>query len=168
MLAHKRMFASAIAASLLLVISGCATMFTPGMQDVPVASTPEGAEVFIDGEFVGITPVTVTLIANENHEVVLRLGGEESVWTLQSQIGTSGELGIAGDFLIAVPLVLGGVVLVSAGAQTNCSGCWDFTPPELVPLGIGIVAVGLVPIIVDASTNAFYELVPKEIVADFE
>ena len=62
----------------LLVLSsgGCATMFTPSFQEVPVASTPEGAEVWIDGEFVGVTPVTVTVKANQNHEVVTKLGDD--------------------------------------------------------------------------------------------
>ena len=41
---------------LVLSSSGCATMFTPAFQEVPVASTPAGAEVWIDGELIGVTP----------------------------------------------------------------------------------------------------------------
>ena len=169
MLTHKRMLASTLAASVLLVVSGCATMFTPGIQAVPVASTPQGAEVFIDGDFVGITPIIVSVTANENHEVIVRLGEDEMAWTLERQIGVSGGLGLAGDVLIAAPTVVigGGIALIGG---TPCHGdnlfCGGF--PQLLIIGIGIAAAGLVPIIVDVTTHAYYELVPKEITAEFE
>jgi hypothetical protein len=46
---------------LALSVSGCATLFAPGPDHVPVDSTPSGAHVLVDSQEVGLTPTTVTL-----------------------------------------------------------------------------------------------------------
>lgn len=53
--------------------SGCATLASPtSVQRVPVTSAPPGAELFVDGDLVGVTPVTVEL-SRRDSEVSLRM-----------------------------------------------------------------------------------------------
>ena len=56
-------------------------MYNPGSQSVPVASTPRGATVFIDGEPMGMTPLTLTLNNRAPVTLTLRLpdGRERTV-----------------------------------------------------------------------------------------
>lgn len=42
----------------LMLLSGCATLFSPSDQPVRFESQPSGAKVYIDGKQVGITPTT--------------------------------------------------------------------------------------------------------------
>ncbi len=158
MLTHKRMLTSALAASVLLVVSGCATMFTPGIQAVPVASTPQGAEVFIDGDFVGVTPIIVSVTANENHEVIVRFGEDEMAWTLERKIGVSGGLGLAGDVLILVPFALTSIGLFAWSAACNSLGECEPSSGLSLALGIGAAAVAATPIAIDTATRGCYEL----------
>lgn len=52
---------------------GCATLASPtSVQRVPVTSDPSGAELFVDGDLVGVTPVTVEL-SRRDSEVSLRM-----------------------------------------------------------------------------------------------
>ena len=66
-----------ILGALLFLLTSCATLFSPQPQAVPVNSQPAGAEVFVNGEPMGHTPVTLNLDARQTYEVSLRLGSEE-------------------------------------------------------------------------------------------
>jgi hypothetical protein len=44
-----------------IALSGCATILQPGPDYVPVASSPHGAAVYLDGELVGHTPMMVAV-----------------------------------------------------------------------------------------------------------
>jgi hypothetical protein len=67
-------------ATLLLcaVLVGCATIIHGGSQDVSVASSPSGAEVEINGQDIGETPVTRSLDRGDQHTITLDLDGYES------------------------------------------------------------------------------------------
>ena len=113
----------------------------------------------------------MTLKANQNHEVTIKLGDDVKAWTLERRIGTPGGLGIAGDTIILLPGLAIGGLMVSAGIESisdPCSGSWCFDFSGLLPLGLITIAVTATPVIVDGVTNEFYELVPKEITAEFE
>jgi hypothetical protein len=58
-IAARRVIAAAAALAVALAAAGCASMFAPGPDMVPVNSRPEGARVAIDGVPVGRTPCTV-------------------------------------------------------------------------------------------------------------
>lgn len=161
MLIDKRTLAGALAASLLLVVSGCATMFTPGIQAVPISSVPEGAEVFIDGEFAGTTPITIELSTNADHEVMIRFGSEVRTWTLARQVGAAGTAGFIGDGV----LLLGGLGTAAfVGFLAAVGG--EQGQPEIALLVIGTASVA--PLVIDLAVNQYYELVPREIEAGFE
>jgi len=52
-------FKFSIVVSVTLLVSGCATVFSPSHDPVTINSVPEGSAVFMDGNRVGKTPVTL-------------------------------------------------------------------------------------------------------------
>ena len=62
--------------------------------------------------------------------------------------------------------------MVSAGIESitdPCSGSWCFDFSGLLPTGgLITIAIAATPALYDGVTNEFYELVPKEITAEFE
>ena len=59
-----------------LVLSSCATIINGPYQKVPIASTPSGADVLINENIVGKTPIVVRLKRSKTYESVqLKLEG---------------------------------------------------------------------------------------------
>ena len=53
-----------------LAATGCATLQTNGStQRIQVTSTPPAAEVLLDGQAVGVTPVGVVVSRRAEHEI---------------------------------------------------------------------------------------------------
>ena len=63
----------------LVSLSGCGTIFGGTYQNVPMYSTPEGAEVIINGESVGTTPVAFEMKRGKIYVVEFRREGYEDV-----------------------------------------------------------------------------------------
>jgi hypothetical protein len=61
-----------------LLLSSCATVFKGSTQPVTFNSVPEGAEVIIDGNLMGRTPMTVNLKKNKHKNALIRLEGYET------------------------------------------------------------------------------------------
>jgi hypothetical protein len=59
------------------LLSGCATLFSESTQQVHFTSKPEGAEVILDGQPIGRTPLTHTIDRStfDRHIVVVRSDG---------------------------------------------------------------------------------------------
>jgi len=152
-------------ALLAILLGGCATLFNRPSQQVPVHSLPPAAEVFVDGAYLGTTPITLQLERRSEHEVVVRLGGREQSVTLRS--------GVDGTY-VAVDLAPG---LVTAAAGALVLATTDFA--SLSPLGRAIpgmaaigIAVGLssaaINVTVDAATGRWYHLTPGEVLVVFD
>lgn len=62
-------------AGLLVLQAGCATIVSGTSQQIAVDSTPQGAEVLIDGTMVGRTPVAPEVRRKAEHDVTLRKEG---------------------------------------------------------------------------------------------
>lgn len=62
------------------MLSGCATVFSPSADEVSFLSSPEGAEVWIDGEKVGTTPYKSLFNRQtfKNSQVTIRARGYKS------------------------------------------------------------------------------------------
>jgi hypothetical protein len=69
---------------------GTASAAATGPSTVAVKSTPEGAEISIDGKFVGSTPSTLRLAAGE-HSIVIEKSGFKS-WQRTMTVNTSGNV----------------------------------------------------------------------------
>jgi hypothetical protein len=60
---------------LLVLVVGCATIVSGQHQEVNITSTPTGAEILVDGQSRGITPLIVDLTRKQKHVLQLRLEG---------------------------------------------------------------------------------------------
>jgi hypothetical protein len=70
--------------SILLVIiflcQGCATIFQPGPDRIPVNSTPkQGAKIYLDGQLIGVTPSTVSIPRSSECVIRVEMEGYEPI-----------------------------------------------------------------------------------------
>ncbi|MXY07896.1 MAG: PEGA domain-containing protein [Rhodothermaceae bacterium] len=63
----------------LLILVGCGTLFIPSTKDVTINSTPTEANVSINGNPHGTTPVTVELDNKTSHTIVISKEGYDTV-----------------------------------------------------------------------------------------
>lgn len=69
-------------------LSGCATLFNDKTPSVDVASNPEGAEVYVNGNYVGETPVRVDLSVRKEHTITFRKDGfKEKTYQVSRSVG---------------------------------------------------------------------------------
>jgi len=170
---HARPFMTIMLVMLAIALSGCAALFTPPLQHVPIDSAPPGAEVFVDGRFVGTTPITLELESHTDYELLLRIGDNEHSVTLSSSIDAAY---VALD--IAPGLVMAGVsALIFAttpdpGPRSPSTGVPDLGPVIRSGLAIGGIAVGLgsaaINVAIDAGTGRWYHLTPSEVLIAFD
>src|SRR5262245_31454678 len=84
---HAKQVMAMVLVGLLTMLSGCASIFKGGTQDVPINSNPAGAQVWIDGVYQGMTPLHLKLDVKKSYTVVLRRDGEERTCSLASKVG---------------------------------------------------------------------------------
>jgi hypothetical protein len=116
----RKMIATAI---ILLVVSltftNCAALFNSGGGVVSFSSNPSAAEVIIDGQSLGKTPVTLDLDRTTTHQVIIKKDGVEKSYILQNKVG-------AGWIVLDL---LGGLIPVVIDAAT---GSWYTLSPKTV------------------------------------
>lgn len=66
-------------AIILLMTSGCATIMSGDTEAVTFDSSPSGADVFIDGGYVGTTPMTIRLRKSKKDTVMFKKEGYQTV-----------------------------------------------------------------------------------------
>ena len=62
-----------------IFLSGCATIISGDTKTVTFNSSPEGADVYIDGAIIGKTPVSIVLEKNKKDVVMLKKEGYQAV-----------------------------------------------------------------------------------------
>ena len=111
----RRIASSFVIGVVLGSIVGCATLFAPELQPVPVSSEPSGARVFLDGEPVGVTPLTLELDRERAYDVLLVLDGRAREVTLQTGLdATYVALDVTPGLALAA---LSGVALASVSGS---------------------------------------------------
>jgi hypothetical protein len=104
-----RMLALLVAAALL---SSCATLMKGNMERVRFRSEPAGAVVFVDGQEIGATPVSLKLESKKRYVIeFVKPGYEKKVYNISNHVG-------AGWIILDVVL---GVLPVVVDAVT---GAW--------------------------------------------
>ena len=146
-------------AVLTALLTGCAVLFRGTTQVVPIESEPVGAEVFVDGERVGVTPLRVPLARGSAHDVVIRFEGQERRVRLSSNIDETGGLWLLAD---AVP---GGVIVGAAVFAPRTDSLADVILVPVAAAGVGIAAI---PMAVDLFTGAAAQLTPTEVFVAFD
>lgn len=62
-----------------IIISSCATLFGNQNHSLDLVSSPEGAEVYINGEYMGTTPLQLTVKADKPLRVEFRKSGKAPI-----------------------------------------------------------------------------------------
>jgi len=75
---HRSSRATVLCAIGILSLNGCATLIKGGYADVDVTSDPKSAKVYVNGELVGETPITVDLSSEQTHVIEFRKEGFET------------------------------------------------------------------------------------------
>jgi len=117
-----------LAVALVVSLSGCATILAgKGPVNVPTNTDPAGAEVFLDGNRLGTTPVTVQVERKKPHTLVFKKAGYKDASCL---LGTSTGAGwVILDVITGiVPIVIDAVTGDWSKVSGNCSLTLEKTP----------------------------------------
>ncbi len=109
-----------IGIALMLSVSGCAALFGAKQKDFDLRSQPEGADVYLDGNRLGSTPIQVKLSNLANHTFVFRKEGyKEASCTLTR--GTDGGWVVLDILAGLVPVIIDAAT--NSWSQTKGDGC---------------------------------------------
>jgi len=108
----KKLFISFVIASS-LCYTGCATLFSGSSDEVSLSSDPKGANVYVNGDNRGKTPITLSLKKGKEYSIEFEKDGyEKKTWHLSYSLG-------AGWLILDV---LAGLVGIIVDAST---GAWN-------------------------------------------
>ena len=115
-----------LASPLLAALVGCAAIFGSKQKDFDLSSTPQGADVYLNGNRLGTTPVKVKLSNQATHTFVFRREGfREASCTLNR--GTDGGWVILDILAGLVPVVIDAAT--NSWSQTKGDGCQQALEP---------------------------------------
>jgi hypothetical protein len=106
--------------AVLFVLTGCAAVLGSKQKDFDLHSTPQGADVFLDGNRLGTTPVKVKLSNQAEHTFVFKKEGyKDATCTLAKGTGAGW---VVFDVLTGlVPIVIDAAT--NSWSQTKGSTC---------------------------------------------
>jgi hypothetical protein len=115
---------------MLSFLTSCATILNGTTQKVPIASAPNGANVSVDGYYMGETPLIVEVTRKHDHVISL---SKEGYRAQQVQLHHVVSGAVAGN-LIAGGLIGWGVDAYSGGQYRMCP---ETVSVELEPIECG-------------------------------
>jgi hypothetical protein len=135
-----------------ILFANCATIFSGSTQMVTLESSPPDAEVYINGNFFGKTPLSTPLPKDASHSVLIRKYG---YYDSNLYIGKS----VAQFWLILD--ILGGLPFVFfVPTPTDLNGG---------PQGLTVkLALGLIPLAIDALVGNWKKLNPTYLHSDLQ
>jgi hypothetical protein len=98
-----RLTCLALSASI-LNLAGCSA-FLPDQESVTIKASVEGADILVDDNYVGTSPVTVDLDRTTAHKVTATSGGQTGTSELSRRISFAGAMDITGTILFAFPII---------------------------------------------------------------
>ena len=116
----KKHIAILVMITLVFSLGGCATIFKGNSSPLKVNSDPENAKIFVNGEYVGRTPLKIHLKGDKHYTIEFRKEGfEPVVRRVHSRIGAG---------WIVLDIICGGMpVVVDA-----LTGAWYHLDQEYV------------------------------------
>ena len=94
----------------LLFLNSCATLFKGSTEEVSFSSEPTGAEVYVNGQYMGETPFPLNLESDKHYTIEFRLEGYENKTVLiNNSVG-------AGWIILDI---LGGLIPIIVDAATG-------------------------------------------------
>ena len=151
-----------------IFLCGCMTPLPEKTGTVKITSSPSGAEVYLDNEYHGTTPGTISAVPTGNHTVEIRENGYND-W-FQNITVTSGSTTSVSTTLIPVlttipttPLVISTTMTKKDVPQIHIDGYWtwpairSYTTPEPVLVHVEGSNVGYADARdVTASANMYF------------
>ena len=121
----KKVISLSILIVFVFMLSNCATIFKGEYRNVRINSDPDGAKVYINGDYFGETPLKLELRPNQSYTVEFRREGYKTeVRQIQNRIG------------------------------------WGWVVLDVI--------TGVVPVLIDALTGAWYDFDQKYVNAILE
>jgi len=103
-----------------LLSSGCAAVLGAKQKDFDLTSTPQGADVFLNGNRLGTTPVKAKLSNTEAHTFVFKKAGFKDA-TCQLSKGTGGGWVVLDVLTGLVPVIIDAAT--GSWSQTKGNSC---------------------------------------------
>lgn len=75
---HKIGLFFSFIAIVVLILSGCATLFHGSTDGVNFSSDPQGAKVYVNGDLLGTTPFALNLKSNKTYTIEFKKDGYET------------------------------------------------------------------------------------------
>ena len=88
----------------ILSLSACSA-FLPDQDTVTIKASVEGADIMVDDNYVGTSPVTVDLDRTTAHKVTASSVGRVGTSELSRRISFAGAMDITGTILFAFPII---------------------------------------------------------------
>ena len=108
--------------SLVCLVAGqsACSFGSASMQSVAIIPSHPKAEVFVDGNYMGIGPQSIRLAKDATHSVMAKCGDSAGAATIDRNLSETGMLDIIGGFFLLIPLI----GLVAPGA-------WELSPASI-------------------------------------
>jgi hypothetical protein len=113
-----------------LLTSGCASVLGSKQKEFDLQSTPQGAEVFLDGNRLGTTPVKVKLSNTQAHTFVFKKDGFKDA-TCQLAKGTDAGWVVLDVVMGLVPVIIDAAT--NSWSQTKGNSCTGAMEPVEAP-----------------------------------
>jgi hypothetical protein len=135
-----------LAAMAAVVVGGCGALFNSGPAHVTFSSSPDGAEVLVNGTPRGTTPMVLQMAKNEDYSVVFRKDGYRDVTNVISRrvSPTYVVLDVLGGLLpVIIDAATGSWYVLSTNAvhgSLSPAASGQLTPEELRQVLAGVPA----------------------------
>jgi hypothetical protein len=144
----------------LVLATSCALSVQGPTQSIPFDSNPQGAEIYLDGELLGVTPITLELSRGSGYTLLVRLGDQEREVIITNAID--------GGALVLDVIPFAAAVILVVASPCGSEGWTDLcTTAQTIVIGAGAVASGI-PLVIDVASGAAYDLLPREVMIDFD
>jgi hypothetical protein len=117
-----------ILSAALIVFTGCATIIQPGPDRIPVNSNPPGAQVFLDDQAVGVTPMVLAVPRDSDGRIRVEKEGYTPYSINRDKVVAGWVFG---------NILLGGVIGLSVDLITHNQGKHPEDPvyAQMAPVG---------------------------------
>lgn len=108
-----------------ILLTGCATIMHGTQQNMGISSNPTNANVWLDGYYVGNTPMVVKMARNKDHIVHMELPGylpQDMIVTKEISAWVVGNLVFGGVVGLVVDALTGGIYVLTP-EQLNSHMC---------------------------------------------
>ena len=137
----------------LLSGTGCGTLLTPSTKILSVYSVPDSANVLVEGEYRGVTPLNLELSNRKEHVVQVHKDGYQVANCIFDR--KINFLPLLGDVAVTTSVVYGSLALfIFSGLDNNINGV-------LIASGLGIGGL-FAPISIDARRGGLKKFKKKE------